>query len=485
MVLDEDLAALGGGVMYWSPQIAPPWSLSDLEGILDDALRVLEEIGVECAHEGLARRLAGWDGAFLAGDRVRFAGSQVRDYFEGRRISSPEPPRDGDAAFSLEGCWAGLNYCDPETQQIRPATSAEAAQMARLWDARGLSGIVPLLPGDVPPALATIAAERIGVTNSRYLGGMLTVTDPEEVRFLIDMNLAAGRRYRLAEQVGISPLRLNVEGLEAALRFVDDPDVDVEVSGFIPMAGATCPLDPRSAVVQAVAETLALEIVCAALGLTSTEGLEGEGLELRVEPFDFRYSSIVFGSPEWCLYRALVLQMAEYLRGRRERYGRFRSVAKRPNAQSACERTGSVLWQALLGVRHFGGVGQLSVDEVFSPQQAVLDREILSYVERVIAGLDLGSGEVDAVALIREGVEAGTFMGVADTAGRFRGFYHFPDIFRHWNLNTWRAEGEPAILDEAWARAREEMATSTFQLTDDQQKEVDIIYDRARRYLRV
>ncbi len=76
-------------------------------------------------------------------------------------------------------------------------------------------------------------------------------------------------------------------------------------------------------------------------------------------------------------------------------------------------------------------------------------------------------------------------MGVADTAGRFRGFYHFPDIFRHWNLNTWRAEGEPAILDEAWARAREEMATSTFQLADDQQKEVDIIYDKAQRYLRV
>jgi trimethylamine:corrinoid methyltransferase-like protein len=304
------------------------------------------------------------------------------------------------------------------------------------------------------------------------LGGYLTVTDPEEVHFLIDMNLAAGRRYQLMEQVGISPLRLDQHGLETALRFMDDPNVQIHLTGFIPMAGVTCPLDPRSAVVQATAETLALDVVHAALGL------EGGSLSVRVEPFDFQYSSIVFGSAEWCLYDVLASQMSAYLAGQPVRGGKFRSVAKRPDIQASCERTASALWQALLGARHFGAVGQLSVDEVFSPQQAVLDREILGYVERVVAGIELEAG-VDAVDLIGKGIAEGHFVGMQDTLSRYRDFYYFPGLFRHWGLQRWRAEGEPSILAEAWARAQAEIASSTYELQEDVAQEIDRIYARA------
>ena len=396
----------------------------------------------------------------------------MRDHWLKKRAQAR--PASEDNRFTLGGCWAGLFYCDPETLDIRPATSADVAQMSRLWDARGISGVVPVQPGDVPPALVTLAAERIALTNSRYLGGSLTVTDPEQVRMLSDMNLAAGRRYQLMEQIGISPLRLNGEALEAALTFRNHPNIDVHVSGFIPMAGATCSLDPRAAAVQSAAEELALDILCTVLDL------DGGGLRIRLEPFDFQYLQIVFGSPEWCLYRALALQLTEYLTGRPVRSGNFRSVAKRPDAHAACERTASALWQAMFGVRHFGAVGQLSVDEVFSPQQAVLDRAILGYVERVISGLDLQS-PTDALALIREGVEANGYIGVEDTVSRYRGFYDFPDLFRHWNLGRWREEGQPDLLREAWERAQAEIATSTFRLSEEQQREIDRIYEKARQ----
>jgi hypothetical protein len=75
-------------------------------------------------------------------------------------------------------------------------------------------------------------------------------------------------------------------------------------------------------------------------------------------------------------------------------------------------------------------------------------------------------------------------MGLADTASRFRGFYCFPDIFRHWNVGRWRAEGAPSVLGEAWARARDEIASSTFALPTEQDREVDAIYDRATRFVR-
>lgn len=459
----------------WRPFVTAPLSSSELERILDDALWVLEHVGVECAHRAVAARLAEATGATCIGGRVRLPAANVRDRLE-RNRSLREVPCEGEISFTLGGCWAGLNYCDPETGEVRPASSDEAAQMTRLWDARGLSGVVPLVPGDVPQELVSLFAERLALINSRHLGGLLPVRDPEEVRFLIDMNLAAGRRYHLLEQVGISPLRFNSGGLEMALQFLDDPEVDVSLAGSIPIAGVTCPLDPKGALVQSVAEALAHDMLCSALGV------RGGGIGLRIEPFDFRYSTIVLGSPEWCLYRVLVVQMTGHLTGSCPRGGMFRSTAKRPDAQAACERTASVLWQALLGARHFGAVGQLSVDEVFSPQQAVLDREILSYVERLIKGLDLEVAAEDPVSLIQEGVREASFVSLADTSSRFREFYWFPELFHHWNVGRWRVEGEPSVLREAWARAKEEIAESTFQLQEDQKKAIERIFEKAKRW---
>ncbi|MBM3472703.1 MAG: hypothetical protein FJX75_05455, partial [Armatimonadetes bacterium] len=394
----------------WRPRLDPPLAEPDLGRIVDHALTVLAEIGVECSDAEVAAQIAAWPGCTPVNGRLRFAEDAVRSHLAARRSSAP--PGEDDRRLTMDACWAGLNYCDPETLIVRPATSDEAAQMARLWDARGTSSVVPLQPGDVPPALVTLAAERIGLLHSRWLGGSLPVTDPEEVRFLVDMNLAAGRRYRLVEQVAISPLRLNCKGVRTALAFRGDPDLSVSLTGAIPIAGATCPLDPLAALVQSTAEALAFDLISVALGF-------GGGISLRVEPFDFRYSGIVFGSSEWCLYRAAVLQVTAHLAGQLVRSGVFRTTAKIPDEHAACERTASVLWQALLGVRHFGAVGQLSVDEVFSPQQAVIDREILAYVQRIMDGLDL-SADADPLGLIREGVGQGTFIGTDDTASRFR-----------------------------------------------------------------
>jgi trimethylamine:corrinoid methyltransferase-like protein len=460
----------------WSPSLTPPWPPSELEAILEDALRLLEQIGVACTHPETLRRLRALPGISHRDGRLHFAVGPTREHVARQRHTGPAEP--DDRRLTMGGCWAGLAYCDPETGDVRPSTTDEAIAMARLWESRGYGGVSPVQPGDVPPRLVTVTCERIGLLHSSHLGGSMTVTDPEEVRYLIAMNLAAGRRYSLVEQVPISPLRFDDLGLETAVQFLDNPDVEVHITSSIPMAGATCPLDPHSAMVQSVAEAIAHDLLCQALGLGPG------GLGLRVEPFDFQYSFIVFGSPEWCLYRALVLQMQEFLTGHPSRGGMFRSVAKRPDEQAAAERTASVLWQALLGVRSFGAVGQLSVDEIFSPQQAVIDLDILAYVQRLITGLDLTPAVADPVALIAQGVAEGSFIGVEDTVRRFRDFYSFPELFRHWNMGRWRSEGMPWLLQEAWQRAQEEIAACTFALPEDRAREVERLHAEAVGYLR-
>ena len=459
----------------WSPSLVAPWSAAALERILEDALRVLDQIGVACAHPATVRRLLERGGVDYRGGRLHFAVNPTRAQVLSQRHS--EPPAPDERRLAMGGSWACLQYCDPRTGAVRPGTTAEAIAMARLWEARGYGGVPPLQPGDVSPRLVTLACERIGLLHSRALGGAMTVTDPREVRYLIDMNLAAGRRYALMEQVSISPLRFDDLGLDTATQFLGNPDVTVHIAGAIPMAGTTCPLDPYSAVVQSVAEAIAHDRLCQALGLGPG------GLDLRVEPFDFQYAFIVFGSPEWCLYRLLVLQMQAFLTGRPARGGTFRSVAKRPDAQAACERTASVLWQALLGVRHFGAVGQLSVDEVFSPQQAVIDQAILGYVQRLMRGCEVEPAGVDPLALIAQGVAEGGFVGVDDTVGRFRALYDFPDLFRHWSLGRWSAEGQPNLGEEAWRRAQAEIDGCTFTLPEEQAREVNRLYEKAAAYV--
>jgi trimethylamine:corrinoid methyltransferase-like protein len=458
----------------WQPRLSRPWSEADLERLLEQALEVLAQTGIRAEHPTLRERLGDWGGVRFQGERILFNPEQVRDIWTMQRATNLDRPPASDR-FTLGGCWAGLTYCDPETLEIRPATKDEVIQMVRLWDARGIHGVVPVQPGDVPPAMVTLAAERIALIHSRHLGGQLPVMDPEEVRYLIAMNAVAGRTYTLMEEVAISPLRFNDKGFATALAFRDDSDAEVWLTGAIPMAGVTCPLDPRAAVIQATAERLALNVVCELFGFPASLGV-------RVEPFDFQYDMIVFGSPEWCLYRTLALQMSEFLSGRPVRGAKFRSTAKHPDAQAACERTASALWQALQGGRHFGGVGQLSVDEVFSPQQAVLDREILAYVARVARGLEPDDA-LDATALIAEGTHEGNFIATWDTTSHYREVYDFPELFRHWNLNRWRAEGAPALLDEAWAQAQEEIAQADYRLPDDQIAAIDRIYKRATQYM--
>jgi hypothetical protein len=135
------------------------------------------------------------------------------------------------------------------------------------------------------------------------------------------------------------------------------------------------------------------------------------------------------------------------------------------------------------------------VDEVFSPQQVILDEEILSYVGRVVGGFSrepepavqiaelinsaICTGPRDILSLISEGVREGGFAGLESTARRFRGLCSFPELFRHWNVARWKSEGAPPVLHLAWRRAEEQIASSDYQLPRAQAGAVDRVWREA------
>ena len=129
----------------WRPVLGQPWTEEDLDSILEDALKVLAHIGIQTRHPDLRRRLAGWGSATFTDDRAFLGAQRMRALWEETRSNSEVGDNDDDA-FSMGGCWAGLTYCDPESLEPRPARQEDVIQMSRLWDAHGLSGMVPVMP---------------------------------------------------------------------------------------------------------------------------------------------------------------------------------------------------------------------------------------------------------------------------------------------------------------------------------------------------
>jgi trimethylamine:corrinoid methyltransferase-like protein len=281
------------------------------------------------------------------------------------------------------------------------------------------------------------------------------------------------------EQIAVSPLRFNDHGLEAALHFAGRQDIRVLLTGSMACVGSTAPLPIRSALVQLAAEGTALSIAGERLGF----GAGGIGGELF--PFEFQHALLVFAGPEDMLYWSLVKHMMEFLNGRGPgRWGSFHSMARQPDAQAAAERTALALWQAMHGVRRFRGSGQLAIDHVFSPQQAIIDDEILAVVAHVVRGLDPLAGAADAVAEIAEGLEGGTFIDRDATAKGFRAVSFFPKLFHRYNVGRWHGLGEPTVLAEAWEKAQEQIRSCDFRLERDRQRKVDRIYEKAKKTVR-
>ncbi len=465
--------------MAYRPELNRPYTSAQMDEILSDAVRVLGEVGIGCAEKDAIDRITATPGVRWHEGRLRFGPETVRETVAAIRrenaTGESEPP-----AFRLHTAWSCFNYADPETGEVRPPSTADAIRMTRLMDARGYGWWpIPLIPRDVPPRHATLACEHIALRHSRHFGGFMPALCREEIDFLIAMYQAVGRTYLHNEQISISPLRFNDAGLALAIPYLGRDDCQVILTGAIPAVGATAPFSIRTALVQVLAEQLALVIACGRLGLRE------KGVGLRLQPFDFQATTMVFGGPEEMLFRTCCNQLTEHVAGVPARWGHLHSMARMPDVQAAAERAASALWQGLIGVREFHCAGQLAQDEVFSPLQVVIDEEIIRLVGHACRGLEpLAADGEDAVAEIAAGLAAGTFLAEPATAGSYRNVSYWPELFSRATVGHWHRLGQPTILGEARAAVAASLAAHTFSLEAAQADQLDLIYGEARRAIR-
>lgn len=443
------------------------------------AKRVLGEIGLEVRHELALERLQA-EGFRVAGHRVFFEPAVVDEYVDemrrwlAARAGLASPPDDGRLTLSVSSY--SLHVHDIETDRVVPYTTDSLIEMCKLLDTLaddGVYGVPSGIPTEEPPDLQPIAQYRIAALYARQGATPVDPTSAMTANYLLEMADVMERPIHSLPVYIPSPLRLGGESLDVVLACVDRLS-HIPVSSM-PSAGATAPLHPFGALVLAAAEVMG--------GMVAVRILTDKPTSFGVEilPFDLRAGAMVFGSPENLLFQMLCRDVNRF-------YGwewdpapnNIYVMSKLPDAQAAADKATIMALGAFLGARHFGAAGTLSLDDIFSPEQLLLDCEIRDWVQRATQGVWMAEEAVDDwLAEIRAGVQ-GSFIALDSTLDHYRRHVWYPKRFERRAIGAWLADGQPRLSDRLKQEVRRRIAAHDFELEAQKRRAIEHIYAAAR-----
>jgi len=465
------------------PRLSVPLSDTDMQQVIAGARRVLREVGVHCQAPEVRKQLASLPAAWQSGERVYYGDAVVDAILADSRKGATPEQKQHHEPFSIGPPWCCLQIADAGSGTVRPPTAQDAARATRLLEGVGAPvHVAPVAPANVSPQLRNLACLRTVLLHSRVGRHLPNPPVPEQISATVDMGAAAGRTARAFIMVMLSPLRFDANGIGYFLKYRDLPGLQLDLAGSMPCTGLTSPMHLPGTLVQSLAEAIAVAACTRALGCG------GEVGAIRCDPCDMRSGNYVIGSPEFQLLDMATRALYRTITGATYTGGAFRSMAKGPDAQAMAERCFTVLFQALQGARNFGHAGQMSMDEVFSPEQVVLDCEILRYVERIAWGMEWhedADGRLavdDAVEMIRQGVETGHYLDAEQTIKGYREFFYSSKLFGYEKLNTWLQHGAPSVLARASERVAQTIAaTPPCVLPAEPARDVKRVFHRACR----
>jgi trimethylamine:corrinoid methyltransferase-like protein len=449
-----------------------------IDRLHEEALKVLDKVGLCVAHEGALKELEG-KGLKVLGDRVYMAPGFVNEQLQslldsiGAGIPYNDPaPTD---RISIGCCDMPQYYADPRTGEIGQMTCRsliEATKFMENLKDRNAWSMVPGVPRDVPQQLQAITEYFIGTKYCSNGGNMDTLSPDEAIPYIFEMAEAMERPIRGFGMFTISPLKIGGFEFDTALKYRDLFE-QFHVSSA-PTMGVGSPIYPSLSWIISIAETLGSIIVLHLLS-GGKPVLAGMGMF----PFDLRSMVVVGGAPEY-----VIMEYHRYLVTKRynphNRYTHTLStMAKHTDVQSGAEKAYGAVFAVLHGCRDFNGAGLMSFDDIFSPQQVMADIEIRDMVERLIA--DVPEPPVQEwLSLIAEGAETG-YLETDATLGAYKDVYHFPRLFDRSTLHTFNSERgskksvQQKMRDEAVMR----IETWYFNPPQDKLEEVRRIFHRA------
>lgn len=464
----------------------PKFTLLDnplIERILDEAFQLIQDPGVRVAPyvEDLLRcgGITVKDGVAhipeaLARHQLELAPREFYLYDRNGRLAV----HYGANRVHFDPGSSCLNILDPQTQQPRPAVSADlvklvqVAEMLPQFAAQSTAMVcndVPQEIGDWYRLLLVLwYSQKPVVTGAFSAQSLHTLID----LLAIESGGAEALRQRPRAIFDVCPSPPLNWSEFASQNLVDlaRAGVPAEIVSM-PLAGATAPVTLAGSIVQHAAECIS--------GITIHQlAHPGAPIVWGGAPaiFDMRAGKTPMGAIETAMLDVGCAEVGKYLGLPTHAYmvagdGRF------VDAQVEMESGMSVLLGALVGINMISGAGMLDFLACHSIEKLVIDAEAIASAQRLIAGVE-PRGESLAVEMFAQTGLIGDFLKLKETRSLFRKEQHFPSSIIDRGLATLDGS-DPTVLERAQQRVEELVAAyERHQLPPDREEEIIAFAER-------
>ena len=443
------------------------------EQIHHASLELLRDPGVRLEHDEIlqlaitrgARRGSGAQVVRIPREMVEEALALCpRQFALCNRSGRPiELSAEGESCFwSVPGMsiWKGGRH--------RPFTSCDMAEMARLLDQMENVGVIfGMAMEDVPPFARDVIGLKIMALNSHKHLRVLCFSSQgaETLKFL--KPVVGDYPWFSIGFTAHGPLRWTSLALDI-FKNTAGCGIPTTINGE-PMAGVSAPITLAGAAAVGNAEILA-GIVINQLLEPGRPCIYNLGL---AHIFDMRTAIAVTGAPENALMAGASALMGRYYQLPSASW--VSTEAMLPDSQAALEKMFSFHTHLSSGVSCIWGVGQLESELTFSPAQAVIDNEMISYIKGFQRGFHVDCDTL-ALELVREVGIAGSFLETAHTLARCRTEFFYPSISCRTRRSQWEHDGAKR-LDETAEEVADSLICASVDngLSPDQRRELELI----------
>ena len=422
-----------------------PLAPSEIELIYNAALRILSEMGMEIQNEQLLKDAAACDLLVdYQEERVRFPPPIVARFLE--EVDKYDWENHIPQVNATAGVYHGL-FHDPQTGELLPWTEDRLAfyfALAReLEHIDGASMLGSRLPG--PPHLEPLY-ERYYCWKYGASEGSSIYLD-EICPYLYELYQIRADSQDVPIQAVfdgtvylVPPMKLGVH--EAyQVQYFRERGLRVGIGDMFALGG-TAPVTYASAVTLNWAENLALAILDWAWF-----GIKRLHLHASIAAMDMKTMIYPFGRPAMAISAVISAQIARHFGVSFGGHGGL-SDAKLPSVESGAQKAYTAMATLLAGGSFWMDAGLLSIDEVYSPIQMILDNELLSALKQFTTAFEISEESIGLETIFEAG-PGGGFLDKMHTVRYFRSELWEPKIWSRTMLGPWQAAGSKLDVDLA------------------------------------
>ena len=441
--------------------------------ILDEAKRILAEIGVEVRGPKLAQRLRdiGLEASDTAGDGPRFrlppdlidraVASAPRSFTLYDRAGRPHAELGGDNVHFVPGS-SGLKVLDHRTGETRPANTRDFIEYVRLAD--GLPHIAYLATAfstnDLEPSVSD--AWRLYLTLTNSLKPVVTGAFTEHGVARMAAMQALFRHDR--DDLRARPMSIFTITATGFFRYGEDSCqnlIDCVEAGIpveivpVTLMGLIAPVTLVGATVMHVADVLA-GITLAQLVRPGAPVLFGGA----PATFHMKTAQSPMAAVEALALDVAYVEIARHLGLPTQSYMAL-SEGKFIDAQAGAETFGSALLAALAGVNSVSGPGMLDYVLTFSLEKLVLDNELCGQALHFARSTQV-KDDLPTVDLVRQLLADKHLLTSEHTLSHWPRELYLPGaVFDRTNREQWAKAGGLELQARARAEVEQRLAEYT------------------------